>query len=199
MADPLDFAWFEYAPAELKEQYREAGKNPSMTATLHRLMTGEVQLKIADRELVALGVQTAPIPQDYAREISPTFFQAASIQIDWSRATVTGLGQAFAEVRVCVPQTRHITASVEPVQTDEGAFLDEHADTLPTKRGPKSAGGIIRRIYAELIETGDIPNTRTRKEAWVIVRARAMHEHPEEFPGERGLSYSSFARHVAVR
>lgn len=127
MADPLDFAWFEYAPAALKNQYREAGKNPGKTETLHRLMAGEVQLKIADSELVALGVQTAPIPQDHAREISPTFFQAESTHIDWSQATVTGLGQAFAEVRVCIPQTRPPEPIAELALADSGE--------KPKKRG----------------------------------------------------------------
>lgn len=201
-AAPLGSAWFEYAPPELREQYRDAGRNEHLTATLKQLMEGEVHLKIADGELVALGIKTAPIPEDEARKIPTVFFQAESIIIDWAMATVTGLARAYAEVRVCVPKARHLEAPAAPDRTGYGVAPDKLSEVLrPTqpsaKRSAYPAERIVRRIYAELIGTGEIPSARTLKEAWVIVRARALQDHPEEFPGERGLSYSSFSRHLA--
>lgn len=100
-ADPLDFAWFEYAPSEMKERYRDAGRNPHLTATLKRLMEGEVQLKIGDGELVALGIQLEPSLEDSARAVPPVLFQADSTIIDWDKGIVRGLDRRFAEVRVC--------------------------------------------------------------------------------------------------
>ena len=100
-ADPLNFAWFEYAPSEMKERYRDAGRNPHLTATLKRLMEGEVQQKIGDGELVALGIRLEPDWEDSAGKVPPVLFQANSTSIDWDQGIVGGLDRRFAEVRVC--------------------------------------------------------------------------------------------------
>lgn len=70
------------------------------------------------------------------------------------------------------------------------------ARELAAKRGPAPAGDIIRQIHSDLIRSGEIPPKHTLKQAWGIVVDRINRDHPEQFKGKRGLSYSSFARHI---
>lgn len=124
-ADPLDFAWFAYAPGEMKEQLQNAGRNPGRDATLRRLMEAEVSGQIGHGDLIALGILIAPDLEDAPRQIPAALFQAHSTSIDWAQATVTGLGRTFAEVRVCVPQTRQPESSAALIRADIGEDPDK--------------------------------------------------------------------------
>lgn len=126
-ADPLDFAWFAYAPGELKEQLRNAGSHPGRDATLRRMMEAEVCGQIGHGELIAFGILIAPELEDSPRQLPSALFQAHSTRIDWSDATVAGLGRTFAEVRVCVPQTPQPESVAEVDEADRG--------DKPKKRG----------------------------------------------------------------
>lgn len=119
-ADPLDFAWFAYAPGELKEQLQNAGSHPGRNATLRRLMEAEVCGQIGHGELIAFGILIVPELEDTPRQIPSALFQAHSTSIDWADATVAGLGRTFAEVRVCVPQTPQPEPDAEIDRADSG-------------------------------------------------------------------------------
>ncbi len=126
-ADPLDFAWFGYAPSPLKEQFENAGDHAGRTATLRRLMEAEVRGQIGDGELIAFGVLIAPELEDTPRQLPSALFEADSTSVDWGDGTVAGLGRTFAEVRVCVGQTSEPEPIVELDQADNAG--------RPTKRG----------------------------------------------------------------
>lgn len=149
-ADALDFAWFGYAPGELKEQLQNAGSNPGRDATLRRLMEAEVSGQIGHGELIAIGVLIAPELEDTPRQIPSALFQAHSTSIDWAEGTVAGLGRTFAEVRVCLPQARPPEPMAEPA---EPAQPDSSGN--PEKRGGgrnshyPQAREILEALFAE--------------------------------------------------
>jgi len=126
-ADPLDFAWFAYAPSPLKEQFQNAGDHAGRTETLRRLMEAEVRGQIGHGEQIAFGILIAPELEDTPRQLPSAMFQADSTSVDWGDGTVAGLGRTFAEVRVCVGKTPQPEPTVELDQADNAE--------KPTKRG----------------------------------------------------------------
>lgn len=127
LADPLDFAWFGFAPSDLKTQYRDSGDSPGRTAALRQMMEAEVRGKIGDGELAAYGILTAPKLEDTARRIPTTLFQAQSASIDWDQGIITSLGRTFAEIRVC---------GLEMLRLEAAAFTDPVSENTPrNKRG----------------------------------------------------------------
>lgn len=194
LADPLDYAWFGYAPDEMRSQYGDAGDSVQRTATLQAMMAGEVRLKLGYGELVALGIQVEPDLGISPCLIPVAMFQTDSVDIDWKKSEISGLRRVFSAVRICRADANLQIKT--PLSTEEPINF---VSPTTVRRGPKSAGDVIRQIYFSLIKTGEIPPMHTRKEAWVIVVKRAKQDFPAEFPGERGLSYSSFARHLSAK
>lgn len=100
-ADPLHFAWLAYAPFEKQERYRDSGsKPPAFAKALQIEMRLELRERISKGEIVALGIQTSPIPNSIAEQIAKPFFAAASVDINWDNDSISGLGISFHEVRL---------------------------------------------------------------------------------------------------
>jgi hypothetical protein len=147
LADPLDFAWFGYAPNGLKTQYREAGDNPVRTAALRQMMEAEVRGRIGDGELTAYGILTAPKLEDTARRIPPTLFQAQSASVDWDQGIITSLGRTFAEVRVCDLERQELEATTIAVPTREQAPRTKRGGGRPSQY--PQARDILELLFVE--------------------------------------------------
>lgn len=144
-----------------------------MDRLLERLRLGDV---------VALGFAVTATAKEGPNEIPIHLLERRFIKL--AKEEIRSEHFHFRQVRIAVRQSVENEGQASPV--------------LPsaTKRGPESAGDIIRRIHLDLIRTGEIPPKHTVKEAWAIVLDRIKRDHAAKFRGDRGLSYSSFARHI---
>lgn len=143
-----------------------------MARLLERLVQGD---------LVAVGFSVTATAKEPPQEVPIHLLERRFIKLN--KDEIQSEHFHFRQVRIAVRQSAE----------NEGLA----SSGLPaTKRGPESAGDTIRQIHSDLIRTGEIPSKHTLKEAWVIVRDRIKRDYSAQFPGDRGLSYSSFARHI---
>jgi len=232
-ADPLSSAWFQHAPEALKDQYRDSGTAAeNRAATLQVMMEGEVQLRVARGDLIALGVATAPEIEGAPRQISPFLFEIGVSEIDWTEGVIVGLGRRFEHVRLAPTvqnsaghegRTRPVPETGDREAIDPNVFAPavkrratptspqviparpragDVGSTIPAERsrpGPKSAAKLIREAYAEFVASGRLRKPYTLKEVWVILGPELADAYPGVFPGSRGLSYKSFARHIRAK
>jgi hypothetical protein len=121
-ADPLNSAWFHFAPDGLKNQYRDSGDNEHKAAALRYMMESEVRHSVGNKELIALGIQTTPSLEMEPEHIPAMMFASETVQIDWEESTIEGLGRRFAEVRICqpIPENLEIVVSVADRATKRG-------------------------------------------------------------------------------
>jgi len=101
-ADPLKDAWFHYSPFELKERYRDSGRNPHLSKSLEFDMKLSVRGAIEEGEIIAFGVQTLPELKTQAEKIPPILFQSNDARIDWESGRISSFGLEFHDVRVCL-------------------------------------------------------------------------------------------------
>src|SRR4051794_40432188 len=101
-ATPLADAWWLMGPDEQKEQYRSAGQNEGLTAYLEKYLRDDIIFRIHVRDLVAIGVQTAPKPGE-GPELIPGFL-FASPDVDWKESNVRAMGRSYEHVRVIRPE-----------------------------------------------------------------------------------------------
>lgn len=101
IADPLHFAWLVYSPLEKQDRYRDSGsKPPAFGKSLQFEMQLELRDRVANGELIALGIQTLPIPKSITEQIAKPFFAVSSVDIDWDHDRISGLGLEFHDVRL---------------------------------------------------------------------------------------------------
>ena len=138
-ADDLNSAWFQFAPADLKNQYRESGDSDARTAAIRHMMKGEVRHMVGNQELIAFGIQIKPSLGIGPEHIPAMMFASGAVKIYWEKSEIEGLGRVFGDVRICAPIT-------------ENADIAESELATVTKRG----GGrndiypLARIVLAEL-------------------------------------------------
>jgi hypothetical protein len=101
-ADLLRDAWFQYGPLELKERYRDSGRNPHLSKSLELDMKLSVRGSIEDGEILAFGVQIFPELKTEAEEIPAIFFQSRDARLDWESGRIFSFGREFHDVRICL-------------------------------------------------------------------------------------------------
>lgn len=130
-ADPLNFAWFGFAPDRLKEQYRDAGGNEHRTLGLRRVMEMETLAQLAHGELRAFGFRVQPDLSESVVEIPQFLFEAHDTQVDWDKSTVSGLGRRFEGVKAGIT-----SSAASPCPLGELPV-----NYIPLPMGGKSKGG----------------------------------------------------------
>ncbi len=182
---PISSAWFELASEPERDQIRTA-RTEHRTAALTHLMKLNLMRRLFDKEYTALGIQVAPDLGD-APEALPSFV-FGDAEIDWDRGRVSGTGRAYEQVTIAdsqgTPDAPKVPTSVQ---------VSSHTNRV----GPQTGRTTIIAAYKQLVETGKIPATHTLVEAWSILYPYLQERHAADFRAGRGLSYKSFARHLA--
>lgn len=101
-ADLFKDAWFHYGPSELRNRYRDSGRNPHLSKSLELDMKLDVRARIEEGEILAFGVQMAPELKTDPEEISAVLFQSSDAKIDWEKGRISSFGREFHDVRVCL-------------------------------------------------------------------------------------------------
>ena len=102
-AEPLNSAWFQLAPTDLKNQYRDSGDSDARTAAIRHMMEGEVQHRVGNKELIALGIQIKPSLGIGPEHIPAMMFASDAVKINWDKSEIEGLGRLLGDVRICIP------------------------------------------------------------------------------------------------
>jgi hypothetical protein len=180
---------------EHRDQWLEAGAS---LGKLHSEMSRSAEFssrqrqqffaKIQSGELVGLGWSATATADDPPQKVPIHLFEDRFIK--WGKSEIHSEHFHFRQVRIL-----QAPASPDPNRLDRETARNPDAD-LTAKPGPKPADEILLSIYDELLSAGVIPEKHTRKQAWRAVHKRALANHKDRFPGERGLSYPSFARHL---
>ena len=141
-AYPLNDAWFLCASDDFQEQYRNAGSNAALTASLIVMMQKDLQFRIGNDEFIAIGIQIAPKHTSEPTIISDTFFGSDSAQIDFEQSKLSALNLQFMDVRVCL----------YPIADNQELSIDKSTGETNQKRGGgrTSLYPEIRKILNEL-------------------------------------------------
>src|SRR5579864_2985026 len=98
----LNDAWFILGDPDHKEQYENAGRRQRLSAYLMITMQRDLLGRLADHELLSIGVRVAPTLGD-GPEILPSFvFHNPSV--DWKESRISAYGRVFEDVRVVHPK-----------------------------------------------------------------------------------------------
>lgn len=141
-AEELNIAWFYCASDEFKMQYRDSGRNQLKSNAIRYMMEKDVRRSIGETELIALGIQIYPILGTEPEIIPAMMFASQSVQIDWEKSLVEGLGKKFNDVRLCLKsiQNAELTMQVLPILIKRGGG---RTDTYPR------AKEILSELFAE--------------------------------------------------
>ena len=153
----------------------------------YRAMVESLQIKLVEGKLQAYGMRLKPHIGTQNEQITRNLF-ANTYGIKWHKSSLENAGQRFEAIYVC----RVATNAMSPL-----AIYSETKSTIPTSKspGPKSAKPIIDRLYQEMSRNGDLQKCKTTKAIWRNM-VSTLSKDTVNFPGGRGLAYSSFARHL---
>jgi hypothetical protein len=168
----LNEAQWLFGEPELKEQYRGAGHNEGLTASLKIFLRRDLLDSLARGKLLAIGVQVAPALGD-GPELLPSFVFLQT-EVDWDRSTVAAFGRTFQTVKVVDPR---YSRKLDVARTIAG-------DALQKRLGRPPIGEELRAIVLELANRGELKGI-TRKQQEHRVRRLAQDRHPTRFPPPR--------------
>ncbi len=173
----------------LGAQLKDAADRFSASADLGIRRRGEFFRRIYAGELVGLGFTAKSSADDPPSRIPLHLFDESFIE--WRKNSIRSEHFDFRQVRVV--EVRWL--GMDPAATNPS----QTPDRLPVSigRGPKPSGDLLVSIYDELLANQTIQTRHTLKEAHAAVRSEALSRHRAAFPGERGLSYKTFANQVA--
>lgn len=155
--------------------------------------------KLEAGKLEACGVQSAPKQKRHLEVLREHFF--ADAKINWDENEVINFGVTYGAVRVRRRSSLTSQASTEkwlsaPANAPSGV-LAKTADQEPSeaqrrKPGPSSVAGEVIAAYNELLHKGVLKETMTIAE----MHQKLFPVLKKLVPNERGLAYSSIARHL---
>lgn len=99
-ADDIEFAAWELAGHEHREEFRDSGPSAQRTAWLHAERIRMLSDALASGELLALGISIDD-PNLAISRIPENLFLSGQLRIDAHSSTVSGLGRQFRDVRIC--------------------------------------------------------------------------------------------------
>lgn len=168
-AYPLDDAWFLCASDDFQEQYRNAGSNAALTASLIVMMQKELQLRIGNDEFLAIGIQIAPEHTSEPKIMSNTLFESDSAQIDFEQSKLSALNFEFMDVRVCK------TANVNSIE-------NEIVRELKSRMGRKRLDPLLAEALAIL--RSDDPNfdDKTQEKKIIAIQDKVAEQHSGQYP-----------------
>lgn len=99
-ADDVEYAAWELAGHEHREQYRDSGNSLPRTAWLHFERMRALKDALVNGELIALGIAKDD-PSLEIRQIPENFFLGSDLVIDGDRSSVSAMGREFDHVGIC--------------------------------------------------------------------------------------------------
>lgn len=168
-AYPLDDAWFLCASDDFQEQYRNAGSNAALTASLIVMMQKDLQFRIGNDEFLAIGIQIAPEHTSEPTIMSNTLFESGSAQIDFEQSKLSALNFEFMDVRVCK------SANVKSIG-------NEIFPKLKSRMGRKRIDPLLAEALAIL--RSDDPNfkDKTQEKKIIAIQGKVAEQHPGQYP-----------------
>jgi hypothetical protein len=163
------------------------------------LMQESLMQKLAAGRLEACGVQSAPKQKRNLEVIPDHFFVDA--KINWDENKVTNFGVTYSAVRVrrrssAISQVATEKMLLAPPDVSSSALAkpgdQESSEAQRRKPGPRSVAGEVIAAYRELLQKGVLKETMTVAE----IHQKLFPVLKKIFPNERGLAYSSVARHL---
>jgi hypothetical protein len=160
--------------------------------------------KLEEGKLEACGVQSAPKQKRHLEVLPEHFFVDA--KISWNGNNVTNFGVTYSAVRVRRRSSATPIALTEKVLKAPAADTPRVSDTTSSterdsddiqrqKPGPVSGAEEVISAYNELLRNGVLNESMTvktiHKKLYPILK-----QNKSVFPNERGLAYSSIARHL---
>ena len=184
---PLDQAWWVFAAAPERNQYRNAGSD-RLSDFYRDGMRRDLTGWICVGELIALGIQIAPIVNNDP-EMIPRFIFAGTPDIDWDNSVIRAFGRIYEGVRVVSPdRLGGKTSRAEPPREAETpiATTPSRATEPPSKpeqkrRGRPPVDEALDEVVRELAGAGRLRGM-SRKEQEAEVRELARERHPSPFP-----------------
>lgn len=175
---PLADAWFLMGEEELRDQYRDAGSNQHLTASLRKMMRGDVLTSLLHGIWRAVGYRTKPDLSDGPELIDRAVF-ARSENVNWDESAARGIGREYQEIRVCQPEQpsqpeNNSDAPPSPPRTEQ--------QTNP-KMGRPSAIPKLIEIISDLDRRGEFQG-KMQKEKDGLVGDEARRRYPEVFVRE---------------
>jgi hypothetical protein len=174
----LNEAWFLLCDEELRSQYREAGRNPNLTASLREMMRDDVLSKIQYGQLKAVGYRTRPDLSHGPELIDRAVFTRRE-NVNWDEKLARGIGREYVEIRIFRPGELSQPETSPTVQPDPPAS-DEPARH---EMGRPSTIPKLVAIIGELDRSGKFRG-KLQKIQNDLVRDEARRRHPHLFLGD---------------
>ena len=182
-ADPLNSAWFHYAPPHYLDQYRNSGHNEAKSLTLRHIMEKEVADLVGDNDLIAFGISTHSSKELIPEIIPATMFASSAVCINWDKCELDGFGKKFEDVRICGVNT--------------GSIPDEDDVAQPSaKRGPKRLDGILAEALASIKAADEHFADRSQEKKIFAIQTKVAELHPGRFPKGTKPGHSTVRRYL---
>jgi hypothetical protein len=157
-------------------------------------MRASLLRKLREEKLEAWGVESSPARKRELEMLPSHFFMDA--KINWNGNKVTNFGVTYSAVTVRrrstgTPKALSTSANAPPEVPAKPA-QQEPIEGQRRKPGPKSVRGEVVATYSELLQKGILKETMTVAE----IHQKIYPALKKIFPNERGLAYSSIARHL---
>jgi hypothetical protein len=137
---PLGSAWFWFAPENLKEQFRDSGRNANKTAVLRIHMQRELMDNLAHGALIGYGSQSRPIPELSIRQLPAMLFVHGVADVDWDASEIKNKNFEFHNVTVVDPRDFELEPS-DLLHKIEASPASQSADGVPPAPRAASRGG----------------------------------------------------------
>lgn len=112
-ADEIDYAAWEFAGHEHREEFRDSGHSKGKSAALNCERTRNLREALADGGLIALGISKDDPELELGR-IPSNLFLAADVRFDGPSGTITALGREFSSARICLASVGTQSQSKSP-------------------------------------------------------------------------------------
>jgi hypothetical protein len=155
------------------EKMRAAQENTARYISLYHFLGGQVQEKLQQGKLVAVGFAAPREPTDAPMPIPSDLWEG---KIDWEKSSAKSNGIEFFGIRVIDPSAGQIE-----VQT--------------AQQGRRSSKAIIESVFEALLDEGQIDFTKSQSAHFDLVRQRAQMQNPNLQGGE-GLNEKTLYKYL---
>lgn len=176
-ADDIDFAAWNLAGHDHREEFRNSGNLPARTAWLRAERLQGLKDALATGELLALGIAEGD-PDLEISLIPENVFLSPRSRLDSESSQVAGLAVTFLEVRICRASPGSSRVSVNSSSIGRPNHL---AITL-------EAWNALKAEFPGFLELDKSSQNRE-------IRELAARLHPRKFPGQSRIGDSTIRRH----